>query len=149
MTQWLIYGKTIKIEGDVINFDGVTFMDPYDDSGAIPPMDFSNTAQLGQVTAINGGNAAYSLQLLFTRNNNRCRIELSATGATLGVVPTGTTLTLTVPVGFRPLANITLLIPMYNITTTTNIFTNCTLDTAGLLTFTGLTSGSNYNFRMT
>lgn len=147
MTQRLIYGKTVKIEGDILAFDGTTFMDPYDDTGLIAPIAFRDTAFAAPILSVTGAQVGAAVQFRLTRNENYVRVENAIPTGSGSITPTGTSMTVTIPDPFRPSGNINLLIPMFNVTTSLPVSTICTLTTAGLLTFTGLTGGSTYTFR--
>ena len=146
MSQRLIYGKTIKIEGDSLAFDGATFMDPYDDSGGILPMLFSDTAQQNSILNTTGTTGATTVNLTAYRNQGRAYLEITPT--TTAYVSTGTSFTITgIPTFARPSGNINFAITMFNLTTTLPVQILAVLSSSGVLTFNNVTAGSSYSFR--
>lgn len=149
MTQRLIYGKTVKIEGDSLALDGITFMDPFDDTGATQPLYFSDTAFALYPGVVFGGQTGTSaVNLICTRNNSRMRFELRADNG-LVVTPSGTTLTLqipsTTPQVFYPGITIHFLVNLWNGTAPAQF--QGTISPTGLVTISGLTAATNYTFR--
>jgi hypothetical protein len=149
MTQRLIYGKTVKIEGDIVSFDGVTYMDPFDDTGVTPPIAFTDTAFVAYPGIVFGGQTGtVTGTLLMTRNGSRMRLEMRSDSA-MSVIPSGTTLTLQIPSVspqvFYPNTTAYFVANLWNGSAV--VQSPGTISNTGLITFTGLTAATTYTFR--
>jgi hypothetical protein len=148
MTQRLIYGKTIKIEGDSLAFDGTTFMDPFDDTGVVPPMAFSNTAY-DVYTVTFGGQTGSAVGGLICSRNNLYRSLSMRADVNLSVLTSGTSLTLQIPSvtpqTFYPSQTIHFLINLWNGSAPAQF--QGTISNTGLVTISGLTTATTYTFR--
>ena len=144
MTQRIIYGKTVTLQGDNIKFDGRTTMDAYPEDG-ITPIYFQNTVYANVVpTSVSGLTVARTIGVSYTRNDNW--IQLSIGHSFNSLIPTGTSFTFTINSVIRPLGNTSFVFNLRNNTANNIAQAVLLIDTAGLCTVSGLTAASDYSF---
>lgn len=163
MTQRLIYGKTVKIQGDSIIIDtpnltldvdaldleGPMTMDPFDPTGLIPPIRFRKTARQTLSIPISGLAAAKNIKVEATRNDDLITLVFPS-DVNLTFTPTGGSFTFVIPAPYTSV-NSSLNYSFFairNLTTSSEQEIGFNINPfTGLVTITTITGGQNYDLR--
>lgn len=164
MTQRLIYGKTVRIQGDSViidtadlqldvnnlDLDGPMTMDPFDPTGVIPPIKFSKTARQSLLIAAVGLTAAKNIKVEATRNDNFVTLVFPS-DLLLTFTPSLGSFTFTIPAPYVGGTSATLIyanVIVRNLTTASEQTVQFTLNPQnGAATISVITGGQNYDWR--